>query len=211
MKKYLLSSLFYILIINLFLVSPILSKVYDIPKNLLDETKHNYKIYKQNPDSSEARFELAMSYGYTGRIEKGWSMLKTIPESYAPVIIKKYGKLATDNPLEWKYKFKLAFGYFFTKKKIAAINEFKKILKIEPNHVWAMGFIALLEGERNNTDKAIDWCKTALQIEPNATAIHFLLAEGYRRKGNYWGMVREGLIVGRLKTEEKLVYPDEDS
>jgi len=47
-------------------------------------------------------------------------------------------------------------------------------------------------------------CKEALKKEPNATAIHFLLAEGYRRKGQYSKFMSEMVVVGRLQTAESL-------
>ena len=86
-----------------------------------------------------------------------------------------------------------------------------QILLIDPKHIWAMGFIALLEGEAGRNDEAIRWCKQALAIEKNATAIHFLLAEAYRRKGQYFSAMGEIMIVGRLKSEEAIARPDEES
>ena len=183
------------------------AKIYKIPPNLLKETEEKHAIFVKDPNSPEAIFELAMCFGYTGRIEKGWNMLKTIPIEYAPIATEKYERLSSENPTEWKHKFKLAFGYYFLKEREKSIAEFKKVLVLNPKHIWAMGFIALLEGEQNHVKETIQWCEKALKIEPNATAIHILLAEACRRKGDYWQTLKHALIVGRLKTEEKIVYP----
>jgi len=96
----------------------------------------------------------------------------------------------------------VAFAHYFKKERDKAKGKFLEVLDIDPNQVWAMGFVALLEGENGNNDAAIVWCKKALAIEANATAVHFLLGEAYRRKGMYFNMLGEAMIVGRLKTEE---------
>jgi tetratricopeptide (TPR) repeat protein len=189
---------------------PVFAKVYDISAELLAETKVKRDIYKKNPSSDEAKFELAMSYAYTGRIRKGWGMLKEVPKPYSEIVVKKYSALSEKEPKVWKHKFKLAFGYFFLKRKDVAIAEFKKVLEIDPEQVWAMGFIALIEGERKNTDECIKWCNRALKIEPNAPGIHFLLAEAYRRKGDVFKAFMEACVVGRLVSEEAIVRPDYD-
>ncbi len=194
-----------LLLVFLLISSSLMAKVYDIPADLLQEGRALKKIYVASPNA-EATFELAMNYAYTGRIEKGWELLKKVPPPYADVVIKKYGGPST----EWKTHFKLAFGYYFKEQKKEALQEFQKVLKIEPKQIWAMGFIALVLGDLGHTDEAISWCKKALAIEKNATAIHFLLAEAQRRKGNIMAALGELMIVGRLKSEEAIVRDKED-
>ncbi len=183
------------------------AKIYQIPADLLVESQHNEAILKQNPQDANAIFESSMSDAYTGQIEKGWAQLKTIPtydKNYAPKVIAKYSALIQHQPKEWRNYFKIAFGYYFSDRKDLAIENFKKVLDISPKNIWAMGFIGLIEGERGNTDEGIAWSQKALDIEPNATAIHFLIAEGYRRKGDYIKAFGHMLIVGRLKSEEAI-------
>ena len=187
-------------------------KIYIPPTSILNEIK-TYKEAYTITQNATTIFDLAMSYAYSGQIEKGWNMLKKIPDydsNYAPKVLKKYSQLINKDPNNWKYHFKIAFGHYFHKDKENAIKSFHDVLNIDPNHIWAMGFIALIEGERNNTDTAIKYCKKALKIEKNATAIHFLLAEGYRRKEDYMSAFKHILIVGKLKTAEKLspIYDD---
>ncbi|MGE4169102.1 MAG: tetratricopeptide repeat protein [Candidatus Margulisiibacteriota bacterium] len=189
---------------------PVLAKIYQIPADLKAEAKVLQAKTKADP-TPENRFELAMNYGYTGRIEDGWFELRQVPKDYADDVVKKYEAVVQNDPQNWKALFKLAFGYYFIEKKDEAERCFLKVLDLQPNHVWAMGFIALLEGEKGKTDEAIKWCKKALAIEPNATAIHFLLGEGYRRKGNYWGMTSEIVTVGRLKAEEAVARRNEQN
>ncbi len=186
---------------------PVFAKIYQIPAELKADVALSEQQYKQNPNSADTIFELSMAYAYTGQIEKGWELLKSIPKydkDYSSKVIKKYEPLTKSQPQEWRNHFKLAFGYYFAGNKDAAVESFKKVLDIDPKHVWAMGFLGLVEGERGNTDKGMEWSKKALAIEPNATAIHFLIAEGYRRKGDYMKAFSHLMMVGRLKSEEAL-------
>jgi tetratricopeptide (TPR) repeat protein len=185
------------------------AKIYHIPDHLWQEYKQKKQIYQQNNSNLDACFEYAMTCAYTGQIKKGWDALKTLPPTYSIEVISKYYPLSEENPDEWTYKFKLAFGYFFDQKKDEAIKEFQKVLKIKPKHIWAMGFISLIEGERGHVDEAIKWAEKANRIEPNAAAIHFLLEEGYRKKGDIFKAFIEACKVGRLLTEEAAIRPDE--
>ena len=198
-----------ILFLMLIFTGSISAEIYQIPEDLLKEVRANRKAYEADKNSDENKFNLAMSYAYTGQIKKGWDTLKLIPESYADTVIPKYQAKIKEDSTNWKYPFKLAFGYYFKKDKQKSIDLFNQSLSLNPNNVWTMGFIGLVEGDRGNPQATIDICKKALKIEPNATAIHFLLAEGYRRVGKYGKFMSHMFTVGRLQTEEALVRPDE--
>lgn len=209
------SHLFFLAFLSLLCLNSISanSKIYIPPQELLEEVKVNKIEFDASPNATTA-FNLAMSYAYTGQIEKGWSMLSLIPDydsNYAPKVINTYTPLIEKDPKNWKYHFKIAFGYYFKEDKKKSIESFKKVLVIDPNHIWAMGFIALLKGELDDVDSALEYCKRALKIEPNATAIHFLIAEAYRRKEDYFTSLKHVLTVGRLKAAEKVsaLYDDE--
>lgn len=174
---------------------------YHVDKDILDEVSLNQQRYEQAPTSNEVMFDLAMSYAYSGQILKGWNLLKTIPKEYAPTVIKTYSGLMKSDTKEWRYPFKCAFGYFFIGEKKQAINLFKKVIEIKPDQVWAYGFIALIYGEMGDVDIAMQWSHKGLKIEPNATAIHFLLAEGHRKKKQYYKAFKRLLNVGRLQSK----------
>ncbi|MSR88151.1 MAG: hypothetical protein EXS67_00665 [Candidatus Margulisbacteria bacterium] len=169
---------------------------------IISEIKESVRTYKANP-TTENQFELAMAYGYNGFIEKGWKLLKKVPKSYAPEVVARYKALSDADPNEPIYPFKLGFGYYFMGDKVAAKASFRRVLGRDPQQVWAMGFIAFIEGDEQHPEIGVIWCKRALEVDKDAMAIHFLLAEGYRRTGNYLGFVTEMLTVGRLKTKEK--------
>lgn len=207
MRKLSLIILNLIAIVALF-STPIAAKVYQVAPDLLRDVKLNKTQFKANP-SADTAFDLAMSYAYTGQIEKGWDTLKKVPDfdkDFAPKVIQKYAALEKTNPGEWKYPFKLAFGYYFLNQKEKSIECFRRVLAIDSKNVWAKGFIALILGDLGKIDDAVSMAKDANRQEPNSAALHFLLGAGYLKQGNYWGLAQETVVVGRLKAQESIVY-----
>ena len=127
-----------------------------------------------------------MSYAYTGWIQLGWDILKTVPKydpHYETTALPKYTALVQQDPTNWKYHFKLAFAYYFNDEKDKALDSFKTVTKLNPKNPWGFAFMALLEGENKHYDKVISICKHALTLEPNATAIHFSKVKPTAKKG----------------------------
>ncbi len=172
---------------------------YYVAPEILQEVEQNEALYEQYPTHNDVTFDLAMSYAYSGQILKGWNTLKTLDKSYSADIVVQYESAIQNNAGEWRNHFKLAFGYFFQGEKQRAIDSFHDVLRLEPTQVWALGFIALVYGEMGEVDTAISYCHKALKIEPNATAVHFLLGEGYRKKRMYFKAFKQFLKVGRLQ------------
>lgn len=174
---------------------------YYVAPDILEEVTLNEARLEASPTDNEVLFDLAMSYAYSGQILKGWNTLKKLPEAYSDTVVLTYSLLNKDNPDEWRHLFKLAFGYFFQGEKQQSIETFHRVLTIDPNQVWALAFIALVHGEMGHVDETIVYCKKALKIEPNATAVHFLLGEAYRKKKWYFKALKQWLKVGRLQGE----------
>ena len=151
----------------------ITAKIYEIPPELIKEVEINKQAFSVSPNSLDARFEMAMSYAYTGQIEVGWATLKELPKSYANTVIEKYEPLTMQYPTNWKYPFKLAFGYYFKENKDKAISLFELSYTRNPDNIWSIGFQALIKGEQGKVDEAILLCKQALEKEPNATAVSY--------------------------------------
>ena len=189
---------------------PLYAKVYQVAPELLQEVRVNKEAFKTGP-SADTAFDLAMSYAYSGQIEKGWATLKKIPDydkEYSSKVVEKYRPLVKDSPRVWKYQFKLAFGYYFMDQKDKSIECFRKVLDIDPKNVWALAFISLIKGDQGHIDEAIVLAKECIRLEPNAAALHFLLGAGYLKQGNVWGVAQETVSVGRLKAQEAMVYGD---
>ena len=175
---------------------------YYVDPAILEEVKQNEVLYEQYPTSNKIQFDLAMSYAYSGQILNGWTTLKTLPKSYALEVVDVYSEKMIQDPTNWKYPFKAAFGYFFIGEKFKSIELFHNVLDIDSTQYWAYGFIALVYGEMGDAKNAIIYCKKGLAIEPNATGIHFLLAEAYRKDKKYYKAFKHFLKVGRLQAKD---------
>ena len=190
-----------------------ITQLYSFPERTPEQIKIQSALTEKindQPNNPDLRFELAMEYASTGWIELGWNQLKLIPKlqkDYQNVVFDRYLPVVKESPNDWKAHFRLAFAYYFQNDKDEAINSFKRVLKIKPNHVWSMGLIALILGEQKKYDNCISWCKKALQINDDAMAIHFLLGKAYYETGNYLGVIGESLSVGRLKSIEAKYRP----
>ena len=197
-----------VLVFLIFMTFTIESKPYYVDPVHISEMKHYRNLLIEHPSSADVKFELAMRYAYSGFIQEGWDLLKELPDDYSDHVISKYDSIVNSQPNEWKPRFKLAFGYYFKDQPDQSIELFKSILKIHPNHPWTMAFMALVEGlektGKEASESAIFWCKKALEQEPNATAVHLLIAEAYRRNGDVWVGMGHLMKAGQLLTKEKL-------
>ncbi len=194
-----------VLMMALFFGQAVFAKIPEVPKAELAAINRLLVAHKAKPDDSKVAFELAIKFASYGFIEEGWNVLKDISPTYAAEVVKTVEPLEKANPDLWEYPFKLGFAYYFLdhKKKdyTRSLAAFKRVLDIKPDHVWVMGFIALIEGLNGRHKSAIKWCQKAIKIEPDAMAIHALLALGYQKEGGIMKSLGHALIVGRLKTE----------
>ena len=84
----------------------------------------------------------------------------------------------------------------------AAIEEFQKVLAIDPNHTDAAYFIAQIYANQGRYQEAISYCEQLLKIDSLAIAPHYLLA----RIAEETGKLEEAKYL--LK---KIIYLDPDS
>ena len=169
---------------------------YHVSQDVLDDIDTYEARYNKNPTSNEAIFELAMAYAYSGQVQEGLDKLNKLNVSYADVVIATYSPDLNKDKSDWRTPFKLGFAYYFKKDKHRAIELFDEAYKRNNKQYWSLGYKALVYGELGNVDEAIRICKQALKIEKNATAIHFLLADGYKRKKKYFKALKHILNVG---------------
>ncbi|MGB9613178.1 MAG: tetratricopeptide repeat protein [Candidatus Margulisiibacteriota bacterium] len=173
-----------------------------ISPELQRELKEKQAAVKAHPNDPHAYFDLAITMAYTNNLQEGWNNLKKTVE-IDPNFRKKgldlYIKKVTESPGDWRLRFRLAFAYYFNDKKTEAIRELENVLKIDPYNVWAYGYIALIYGEMNEIDKALEATQKGLKIDSNVAALHLLLAEGYNRKGDKWKAFLESMEAMRLR------------
>ncbi len=178
------------------------SYAWRITKELEQEIKDKQKLVELYPASPEAHFELAITYAYTNYVQEGWDELKKVNEidpEFKDVALMMYRKKVTENPIDWKLRFRLAFALYFNGMKEEAIRELERVIAIDPKNVWAYGYIGLIYGEVDNVDKAIEYVKKGIAIDYDVAALHLLLASGYYKKGRSWDGFWSGVEALRLK------------
>ncbi len=180
------------------LSTPLWAAEYDAER--VKQTIHWQAQVQKNPEDSRSHFELAMIYALTGRVEKGLAELGKLQPSYAPDIIKVYEPLVQSEPWDADHRFKLAFAYYFANRKEDAKKMFQRILdENNPDHVWALGYKALIIGYEGDNDTVIKLCQRALEIDKNAAGILYLRGEAYRKKGDLFKGATDILKALRLR------------
>ncbi|MBD97330.1 MAG: hypothetical protein P8L47_03765 [Candidatus Marinamargulisbacteria bacterium] len=188
-------------------ISCTLFGVYYPPDWAVNEYHVVYRQVQNTPNSPTANFELAMNYAYTGRVLKGVDVLKKVKEldpDFSAKIVSHYKLKWELEPTVWQHAFKLAFGLYFDGQKSEAETVFQAVLKLDPDQVWAMGYLGLIRGEANDYDAVLDWCQKALAIHYDLAAIHFLIAEAYAAKDKDFRAFSHRARAASLLAEEKL-------
>lgn len=178
------------------------AEAWRITPELQKELKEKQAAVKANPQSADARFDLAITMAYTNNLQDGWNNLKKTVEldpDYRKKGLETYIKKVNENPSDWRLRFRLAFAYYFNDRKQEAIRELENVLKIDPYNVWAYGYIALIYGEMGDVDTAMEYTRRGLKIDSNVAALHLLLGEGYNRKGDKWKGFLEIMEAMRLR------------
>ena len=193
-----------VLVLSAALFSISAAWAFKITPELQKELTEKQQAFAAHPESPEACFDLAISYGYSNYVKEGWDQLRKINDldkdkTFASAALVKYSKLTQDNPKDWKLAYRYAFALFFNGKKQEALNEFDQVLKIDPANALAYGYKALILGEMGKVDEAIDQVKKGLAIDNQIAALHLLLADGYLKKGKSWEGFWEGVEASRLK------------
>jgi tetratricopeptide (TPR) repeat protein len=173
-----------------------------ITPELQKELAAKQAAVKASPSDPDARFDLAITMAYTNNLQDGWTNLKKTVEidpAYRQKGLDLYIRKVTEQPGDWRLRFRLAFAYYFNDRKKEAIRELDNVLKIDPYNVWAYGYAALIYGEIGEVDTAMSYTRRGLKIDSNVAALHALLAEGYNRKGDKWKGFAELMEALRLR------------
>ena len=173
-----------------------------------DYAKYKYMVEK-NPNDPWSHFNLAITFAYMGKVERGLEELGVVNEldkEFAPKAIDYFTRRSIKNPDDWKIRFRLAFAYYFDKQKDKALEELQKVIETKPitgKNAWAYGYKALIYGEQKLWDKAIEACEKGIRIEPEAAAIHLAHAQALYKKGNVLKAASEAFTAFRIQGEEK--------
>lgn len=200
---------FLVCFLMLFIYFEVGSLLFEVPAfgwritpELQKELSQKQAAVNANPKDPVARFDLAITMAYTNNIPDGWNNLKKTVEldpSFRQKGLALFIQKVTENPNDWRLRFRLAFTYYFNDKKTDAIRELNNVLILDPGNVWAFGYIALIYGEIGNVDATMDYTRKGIKIDSNVAALHLLLSEGYYKKNNSWQGLMERLEALRLK------------
>ncbi|MFC1842707.1 tetratricopeptide repeat protein [Candidatus Dependentiae bacterium] len=93
----------------------------------------------------------------------------------ALAISQKYLNIAASRPTDFIEHFKNAARYSKLKNKTKALESAKKCLELQPKFLNGWVLLATLHDQQENTQKAIDACKKALEISGPNRIIEFML------------------------------------
>ncbi|MFC1595799.1 tetratricopeptide repeat protein [Candidatus Margulisiibacteriota bacterium] len=201
-KSILLAIMICVLAANVFGIAKISKDI------LFEHAKYKYMVEK-NPEDAWAHFNLAITYAYMGKVELGLKELgeaDRLDKEFAPKAIARYTRKVEEKPQSWQARFRLAFAYYFGGEKDNALKELQNVVSIKGvngKNAWAYGYMAIIYGEQEKWDKAVESCKKGLRIEPDAAAIHLALAQALLKKGNGFSAASELFVAFRLQAEEK--------
>ncbi|MBU0630938.1 MAG: tetratricopeptide repeat protein [Candidatus Margulisbacteria bacterium] len=184
------------------LLTALPSIAWRITPELQKELNTKQEAVRANPNDPGTRFDLAITMAYTNNLQDGWNNLKKTVEldpGFKKKGLELYEKKVTEDPGDWRLRFRLAFAYYFNERKREAIRELDNVIKIDPYNVWAYGYLALIYGELGETETAMAATKKGLAIDSNVAALHLLLGEGYNRKGDKWKGFLETMEAVRLR------------
>lgn len=170
----------------------------------------------QAPDDPDAHFDLAMGLAHTSHLEEGWNELKKVnalDPHYVDTVIARYEPLVQQNGQNVEARFRLAFGYYFKALqdpsdaeglKEKAGDQFRAILAVDPNYVWAYDYLGYLDAEKGDLTGAEHSWKKAIAVSPDNAAAHFLLGQAYYRGGDMAHAVTELATAMKLRSEDTL-------
>lgn len=145
------------------------------------------------PSSPEARFDMAITYAYTNKIEAGLNALKVTadlsgnPRAFSRKLIEKYYAQVKKAPRDWKLRFRLAFAYYFGGYKKMAVTELQNVANLVPGNPWPYGYMAIIAAEQDDWDGGIRYMRKAIAIDSNVAAFHLGLGQAYYKTGNSMG------------------------
>lgn len=174
-------------------------------RDLSQEIAEKEEAVNRNPESPDARFDLAITYAYTNKIDAGLNELKKTAylingrKKYSQELIERYYSEVKKNPYNWKIRFRLAFAYYFAGYKKYAIEELKNIAIIDPKNPWPHGYIAIIYAEEENWGYGIKSMKKAIALDSNVAAFHAGLGAAYYKTNDPISGLMEMAEAFRLK------------
>lgn len=148
------------------------------------------EVLVRSPDDAQTRYSLAMVYAHEGQLLEGWRQLETLgkqlngaQQQFASQVISESARTLQRTPADILTRYRLAFALYFAGQKNAARQQFEKIVALEPNHSWSLGYLGYGYMERGDLDQAIALWERGIKADPGNAVLHYVLGIAYTRKG----------------------------
>jgi len=201
-------------VLGLILIALFFRGVHSVPKTLSPAQKKEWLSCQErivaDPNDLFAKYDLAILCAYTNKLEKAailFNEINTVDTGFAKRSIPYYKTLLKRDPKNWRIMFKLAvLNYIVSTDESHAevVRLLRKAVFINPDNAWMHAYYAYATAAYyENYGEAILHTQRAIQLEPEVSVFHFLLAEGYSRLGKKELAEKEKDLALRLKMKGK--------
>lgn len=189
---------------------------YVIAPDILQEYREIKAKAQNYPKNTYVQFEYAICLSYVGKVEEGSAAINHVrdldPKFYEKAL-PRYVQAFRKNPNDPKAKYRLGFLYYFNRKfdlALAVLSEVANREETDQLTAWALGYMAVIKGEQKKWKEGEALVRQALEIEPDAYALHAALAVALKEGGNLFGAVGELAVAlqkrGDFEKYEKSLF-----
>lgn len=163
------------------------------------------------PDTAIA-LRLAMVYAHEGLLIEWWHTLKRIDrmvgvegrrEEFGRQIMTSAASQVKRDPGDLLARYELAFASWFVERNHhTAMQEFLEITRQEPRNAMNHGYLGYLYADRQDAKNTIAQWEEGVRLDPNNSAIRYLLGTAYNRTGR----TRDAAVQFALAYKDRTVY-----
>jgi predicted Zn-dependent protease len=163
------------------------------------------------PDT-EVALRLAMVYAHEGLLIDWWHMLKQIDrmvgdegrrQEFGRQIMAGAAASVRQDPANLLARYELAFASWFVERDHhTAMQEFLEITRQEPRNAMNHGYLGYLYADRQDARNTIAQWEDGVRLDPNNSAIRYLLGTAYSRTGR----TGDAAVQFALAYKDRTVY-----
>ena len=144
----------------------------------------------RDPDDVHTRFSLAMVHAHQGRLLEGYRALQAVDRqvaehraAFAAQVALDAQRILARHRDHLPARYRLAFALWFLGRKADARAELERVVALEPEHPWSLGYLGYAHADAGDLDTAITLWERGLALDPGNAALHYVLALAYTRTG----------------------------
>lgn len=146
-------------------------------------------VENQAANSVEGRLLRGIAYANLGRLPEALKELKIAGEKayrqeVVTFVLDKRRELQ-QAPEDLLLLNCAAFGCYAFGDFKQSSEYFEKIIRLDPQNIWAKNFAALVYGQMGDVDRALQHLKEAVALDSSNQYTHLLLSAAYKEKGQY--------------------------